>query len=621
METLIVGVAGHIDHGKTSLIQALNGFDGDSTQVEKERKITIDLSFSNLIIESHTGQKNISFIDVPGHQKWVKNMLAGAFGFDYLLLCVDAKEGVMPQTQEHLEIAAYLGVKNILAVITKSDLASKEQLELCEIGIREYVSAIGLQLKCCIACSIYDYSSLNLLKEHFRDLSPSEYNKGEFRYYVDRSFSLSGIGCVVSGTVLDSSVSVNEDLFCYDLQKHVHVKNIMIHQENVSCAKPSSRAALNLSSVHFQEIKRGFLLAKKGLFRGFKILGVELFCFHQPPLHNSKAFLYIGAKRVNVRILLLDGFKQDPSSPYKKAFAELEAEEDIFALFHEHFVLRNESRTIAGGRILNPIADPMKKKQKYVLLQALSESRFDDAFKELLNAHKCGFGLVSSYQRFRMDHAKALEIAKQIPNAIVDSEELVVYPDLQILYLTQEIKKIIAKNKNALLSSQSLHLRFLWATPHLIQYALTSLLESGDLQQKDGLFLSVLSKIENIAEFVQRRIYEEISQAGFAPIAPYNLYDILEIDRKSGDNALKLLCKERKISRLNAKLFINTQILSDIKKQLREIILKEGYVDIQNAKEYFPLSRKYLISYLEYLDKDDDIIKENQKRFFKEHKD
>ena len=194
MSNIIIGTAGHIDHGKTALIKALNGFEGDSTNEEKQRGITIDLSFSNL----SQGQKNIAFIDVPGHEKLVKNMIAGAFGFDYVMIVVSAAEGIKPQTVEHIEILNLLGLKEIIVVITKKDLVSAEDLQLKKEEILEFLDGFDFKIKFMHEVSIFEKESIEKLKTSLFSINNTiKQEENFFRYYVDRVFSPRGIGTVV----------------------------------------------------------------------------------------------------------------------------------------------------------------------------------------------------------------------------------------------------------------------------------------------------------------------------------------------------------------------------------------------------------------------------------------
>ncbi|MDE5603049.1 MAG: selenocysteine-specific translation elongation factor, partial [Helicobacter sp.] len=341
-ENLIVGVIGHINHGKTSLIAALNGFWGDEREEEKKRGITLDLSFSNL----SNGVKNIAFIDVPGHEKLIKNMIAGAFGVDYLMLVISGSEGIMPQTLEHLRIASLLGIKNFLVVITKVDLATRESLLCLRDYIAELFSSMGLKY-ILLESSIYQTHTIQSLKKQLFSLNKIvREDLGYFRYYIDRVFALKGFGCIVSGTLLDGRIALEDKIWCCTLNKLLGIKNLQTHNKNVHFVKSGQRVAINLSGVSHYQLKRGDLLTKKGYLRGFNNIEVALELY-EDVAHNSQVFIFIGALKVRGRVLFL---KNHPR------FATLKCEIPIFSVFDERFILRDEQKTLGGGRVLNPIA-------------------------------------------------------------------------------------------------------------------------------------------------------------------------------------------------------------------------------------------------------------------------
>lgn len=609
-ENLIIGTMGHIDHGKTSLIAAMNGFWGDSFAQEKERGITLDLSFSNL----SQNQKNISFIDMPGHEKLVKNMIAGAFGIDYAMLLIAANEGIMPQTIEHLRIAYLLGIDDFIVVLSKSDLVSLEKIEQLQNEIQELFgkfSSLRFQI---LSCSIYDKQSIETLKTKLLKLpKKSHRDLGFFRYYIDRVFVIKGAGCVVSGTLMDGDLSVDEKIWCAQLGRMLGIKNLQVHGQTQSIAPNGARVAINLSGVSHQELKRGDLLTKKGYLRGFDSVEVEI-CAFESIEHNSKIQLFLGALRCVARILFLDKDKK---------FATLKTSIPIFGIFNEKFILRDDRQTLGGGRILSPIIDPMKKSQKLKYLELLSKGDLRGAFAILLLAHKKGFGLISAIQRFSISQPQALEIASTIPECFVCAKELIVYPKIAREMVKGIIFKIFSKNPNALLSAALLSQKQSWVAEELAKSVLDEMLEKNELNKIDSFYVSpknvlgLSSNTEEIANYFYKTIYETLRSQEFQPIAPYNLYDELDIDRQTGDSVFKRLTHEKKILRLNHKLFICSDVLARLLELMRGIIKKEGYLDLSNFKAHLNLSRKYLIAYLDYLDSFKDIVNTDGKRTFK----
>ena len=608
MSNIIIGTAGHIDHGKTALIRALNGFEGDSTNEEKQRGITIDLSFSNLT----RAERNIAFIDVPGHEKLIKNMIAGAFGFDYVMLVVSAKESLMPQTIEHIEILSLLGIKNLILVITKKDLVDEKILKEQESKIVEFLNEFEFNIKFIKAVSIYDEKSIEDLKNTLFTISNSTKNEENFfRFYVDRVFSVKGSGTVVTGTVLGKKIELEEKVFIPHLQKETKIKNIQVHNQNAIEANISNRAALNLSSVDINSLQRGDIITKKGFLRGFDTIDISFKCLKNKKLnHNQTYTLFIGAKKIDVKVLLFDSL-----TSLEDGFATLKMDEKIFTVFGEKVILRSANDTICGGVILNPIYDPMNKNQKRDLLKNLYKKDFKNAFKILLEAHKRGLGVVSSTQRFALSHDESLEFANSLEDVFVDKKELVIYPLKTKDEIVEFIKNIYIKNSYALLSSSSINLRVPWASIEFINSALDDLVQNGFLVKEGQLYKNANIK-EDITKELENIFLERLKSEDITPTAPYNIYDDLDIDRKLGDDILKSLTAKKDVIRLQHNLFIHSQSLNKIIKSMREIIKEDGFIEIFNFKQRFDLSRKYLVCYLDYLDNFSDIKKVENRRVF-----
>ena len=608
MSNIIIGTAGHIDHGKTALIKALNGFEGDSTNEEKERGITIDLSFSNM----SKGQQNIAFIDVPGHEKLVKNMIAGAFGFDYVMLVISANEGIKPQTVEHIEIINLLGLKEIIVILTKKDLVTLDELELKKEEILEFLKDFDFEIKFIQEVSIYDQTSIEKLKNQLFSINNStKQEENFFRFYVDRVFSPKGIGTVVTGTVLGKKCELDEKLFICQSQKETKIKNIQVHNQNALEANISNRAALNLQGVNITALNKGDLITKKGFIRGFDGIDISFKCLKNKKLnHNQTYTLFVGAKKIDVKVLLFDCITN-----LENGYATLKANENLYTIFGEKIILRSGNETICGGKILNPIIDPMKKNQKRRLLEALDKNDFQSAYKELLEAHKKGLGIISSTQRFALSHQEAINFAKDMENVFIDAKELIIYPLETKNEIKSFIKEIYTKNTYALLSNASINLRLKWASQAFIQVALDELENENFLVRDVSLYKNANIKedfVKNLEVIVLQRLKDE----DITPTAPYNIYDDLDIDRKLGDDILKSLTAKKQVIRLQHNLFIHFESLNKIVKTMREIIKNDGFINISNFKNKFDLSRKYLITYLDYLDNYSDIKKVEDKRVF-----
>ena len=607
MKHIIVGTAGHIDHGKTALIEALTGYNGDELEEEKKRGVTIDLSFSNM----QKDDTNVAFIDVPGHEKLLKNMISGAFGFDLCLFVVAINEGIMPQTLEHLEVLNLLGVKDILFVMTKSDLIEANRIKKREQEIKELlkkypkINLIGIK-----KTSIYDKKSIDELKNFLFNLKIEKDKKSEkfFRYYIDRVFSVKGFGEVVTGTVLNGSVEIGNKILVSELQLDVAVKNIQVHSKDEKIAIKHQRAALNLNIPH-GKLKKGYLLTTKGYFRGFN--AIEAYVqnsFSTEIEHNTTVRFISGAKQVNAKMHLYDNVLEEGK------LAKINFDEKMYLMHGDSFVLLANGTVIGGGRVLDPLNDPIKKLKKAPILLALYKKDYKETFSLFVQNHKKGFGLVSSVQRFGKTHEEVLEIAKSLDNVFVDEKELVIYPIETKDMLKEKIKEIYEKNPYAMLSPSSLHLRYKWASLAFIKDILDDLVNKRYLQLEQNIYKREDTKKIDLQKELEKRVYNILENEGFSPTAPYNLYDRLDIDRKLGDKILKKLTSNKKVARIAHNLFITHANLSKIIAFQRDIIQNEGYIDIKNFKEKINLSRKYLIGYLEYLDEFDDIKKVENRR-------
>ncbi len=597
MNSLIIGTAGHIDHGKTALIRALNGFEGDQTKEEKRRGITIDLSFSHL----SRGEDNIAFINVPGHENLVKTMISGAFGFDACMLVVAANEGVMPQTREHLAVLNFLGVKSVILVITKCDLVSREAAENTrDSALEEIEKYSNLSVVESFLVSVSDPESITELKNYLFNLKPRKHDEnGIFRYYIDRVFTLKGRGVIVTGSAVTGAVSKDEKLFCPNTAETYSVRSIEIHDAPVAKALSPNRVALALAG-NCEKLARGQILSKKGFWRGFR--EADVIIEGEPA---ADAIFCVGSDQTHARIL-----------PIKDNFYKIKFEKDMFLQFDEPFVLIAEGRVQSGGRVLNPIAEPMKKALLISLLERLAARDFEGAFAILAAFHKHGFGLISAWQRFGMMPESATQIAKNLEGVLVSEDVACVYGAAARADLRGYISNLIAKNEFAIFSVSSVVNKLSWASPELAKEIFASLESEGKIEKKGGVYTKKGVDFEALKERLEEKILTRIKEGDITPEAPYNIYDEFDVDRATGDAALKKLTAAKKVVRLEHNLFIAADALNAAMTALREIIKTQGKANVTNVKERLGISRKYALAYLAHLDKFEDIRNENNDRFF-----
>ena len=591
---LIIGTAGHIDHGKTSLIKALNGFEGDTLKEEQERQITLSLSFSSLEKEG----KKLSFIDTPGHKDLLKTMISGAFALNACLFVVDINEGLKAQSLEHLSVLELLGVKDLILVLNKCDLC-----EDIDAKTKEITTQLSLKPLKIFHTSVRSNLGIESLKNYLFSLQEKESKEAIFRFYIDRVFSLKGIGTIVTGSLNEGEIALKEKIICLDTQKELIVKNIQNHDSNLNAIKAPARVALSLN-CDYKNLQKGFLLSKKGFFKPF--LQIEAY-MKAPNLTHQNYVFCVGTKQLEAKIHILKELK------IGEYYAEIRFKKPMYLCFDERFILLENGRVKGGGVVLNPVSEPLNKELKLKLLDLLLNKDFLNAFDLLKNAHKKGFGLLSSYQRFKLSHTQALNVANNLQNAFIDEKNYNIYDTSSINLLQNSIHKILAKNPYAMLSAHSLALRNAWASEAFCAFVLQNI---PNLDFKEGIFFKKGVEFEKLQEKNSNALYEKIKAQALQVEAPYNLYESLELDRKSGDLMLKKLTKEGLVVRLAHNLFIDKATLLNFKEELLNL-LKNTSLDVQTMKTRFHFSRKYAIAYLEYLDLDEKIIKKDEKRFLK----
>ncbi|EAL53148.1 selenocysteine-specific translation elongation factor, putative [Campylobacter upsaliensis RM3195] len=591
---LIIGTAGHIDHGKTSLIKALNGFEGDTLKEEQERQITLSLSFSSLEKEG----KKLSFIDTPGHKDLLKTMISGAFALNACLFVVDINEGLKAQSLEHLSVLELLGVKDLILVLNKCDLC-----EDIDAKTKEITTQLSLKPLKIFHTSVRSNLGIESLKNYLFSLQEKESKEAIFRFYIDRVFSLKGIGTIVTGSLNEGEITLKEKIICLDTQKELIIKNIQNHDSNLNAIKAPARVALSLN-CDYKNLQKGFLLSKKGFFKPF--LQIEAY-MKAPNLTHQNYVFCVGTKQLEVKIHILKELK------IGEYYAEIRFKKPMYLCFDERFILLENGRVKGGGVVLNPVSEPLNKELKLKLLDLLLNKDFLNAFDLLKNAHKKGFGLLSSYQRFKLSHTQALNVANNLQNAFIDEKNYNIYDTSSVNLLQNSIHKILAKNPYAMLSAHSLALRNAWASEAFCAFVLQNM---PNLDFKEGIFFKKGVEFEKLQEKNSNALYEKIKAQALQVEAPYNLYESLELDRKSGDLMLKKLTKEGLVVRLAHNLFIDKATLLNFKEELLNL-LKNTSLDVQTMKTRFHFSRKYAIAYLEYLDLDERIIKKDEKRFLK----
>lgn len=361
MKSIVAGTAGHIDHGKTALVRALTGIETDRLEEEKRRGISIDIGFANLDLSPGL---RIAFIDVPGHERFIKNMLAGVGGIDLVLLAIAADESIKPQTREHFEICRLLGIPRGLVALTKADLVDTEILELVRLEVEDFVAGSFLEGAPVVPVSSVTGAGLDRLREELRGLAervPGKDASRHFRLPVDRSFSMRGFGAVVTGTLLSGSVALEDEVEVHPLGRRARVRGIQVHGGDSRRAFAGQRTALNLAGIDHLELRRGMVLAMPGFFHPATVLdcSIELLASAHPLKHRAPVHFHSGTAEVEAEVRLLESLA--PVPPGSRAHVRLLLREPVLLLPGDRFILRMFSpvTTIGGGVVLD-IAPPAR---------------------------------------------------------------------------------------------------------------------------------------------------------------------------------------------------------------------------------------------------------------------
>ncbi len=387
MKQIILGTAGHIDHGKTSLIRSLTGVETDRLKEEKARGITIELGFASMTLSNG---HHMGIVDVPGHEKFVKNMVAGATGIDIVAMVIAADEGVMPQTREHMEICSLLGISHGVVVLTKTDLVDEEWLDLVKEDITGFLEGSFLEGAPMIPVSSVTGDGIEALKETLSTLAtviPQRRTASLFRLPVDRVFTMKGFGTVITGTIISGSISVGDAVTIYPSKTESKVRGIQVHSDSVEKASSGMRAAINFQGLEKSAIQRGEVVSTPGDIKPSYLMDVEFLYLPsaKKPLKNrTRIRLHTGTSEVLGYLILLDRESLDAG---ETAAVQLRLEEPVSCIKDDRYVIRSYSpvRTIGGGRILNPIP-PKHKRFRDDVVQGLAGLR-ENELPDIISFH------------------------------------------------------------------------------------------------------------------------------------------------------------------------------------------------------------------------------------------
>ena len=588
MKNVILGTAGHIDHGKTTLIKALTGRETDNLKEEKQRGISINLGFTYFDLPS---KKRVGIVDVPGHEKFIKNMLAGACGIDIVLLVIAADEGVMPQTIEHLDILNYLDVKKGIIVLTKCDLVDEEFIELVKDDVREKTKGLFIE-----GAPIVEVDSVSR-----RGMS------------IDRVFSLKGFGTIVTGTLIEGKISVDDEMTIYPSEKKVKVRNLQVHGCDVKTAYAGQRTAINLSNIKVSEIQRGDVIAQTGSVEESMMIDVNISLVEhckKSLKHWDRIRIFHGTKQILCRIVPLN---EDEIQYGESGYAQLRLEEKIVAKKGDRFIIRSYSPmdTIGGGVII----DTAPKKHKI----------YDESVIEALKIKEKGElkDILEEYLKLNLSNYITLK-------------ELVSYTGEKEEYVKEGLNALIDENKVFCVNKYYLHISHYQKLKERVIDILTKYhkqyrLRNGILKEELRSKVDNSLKVKDMDVILNKMVEEKDIKVQDNLVSNYDFEvkfnqkqlsikkEIEDKSRKNGLNSLMTkddICNKNKfyeevlealtgetIQKLDDAYYIDKKVYENVKKDLLEYLNKNKEITVAQFRDITKSNRKISIVMLEHFDR------------------
>jgi selenocysteine-specific elongation factor len=619
MKHFVIGTAGHVDHGKTALIKALTGIDTDRLKEEKQRGITIELGFASLTLPS--GQ-TLGIVDVPGHEKFIKNMVSGAAGIDLVIMVIAADEGIMPQTKEHLYICSLLGISKGVIALTKTDLVEKDWLNLVQSEITDFMGGTFLEGAPIVPVSAVKEEGLTDLIKALDSMTSKLAEKtddGIFRLPVDRVFTMKGFGTVVTGTLVSDEIKTGEEVQILPENITARIRGIQVHNQPVEVAWSGQRTAINLQGIEKSIINRGNVLVRPQTIWPSQRLDVfvEYLASNSKILKNrTLARLHTGTSEIISRIILLG---KDELVPGNKAFAQLVLSEKDVVVAGDHFVLRSYSpiTTIGGGQIIDPLPKKHKRLNNKIIeeLNLLREGNLQEKISIILE--RTGYtGINLQRLAFRLG-VKAKKIKEALESLfsgkkafLLDSDETTVIS----AYFFNKLEEIIVDNvsdyhkKNPLkegISKEELKGSLENdISPKLFNMVLNSLNKKGTIvSDKDNVRMAKHQvELAGDLDSLRQDITKIYNQAGLTPPSLNDVLNNLKDQKAKVHSIISLMLKEGDLIKINEDLCFARDHLNKLQNEYTQMLIKDGKATPASFKELTGLSRKYIIPLMEYFD-------------------
>ncbi|MGD0404732.1 MAG: selenocysteine-specific translation elongation factor [Candidatus Acidiferrales bacterium] len=619
---VIAGTAGHIDHGKSALVEALTGTNPDRLEEEKRRGITIDLGFAFLDLDG----VRLGFVDVPGHERFVRNMLAGASGIDLVLFVIAADESIKPQTREHFDICRLLGISRGIIAITKSDKVSSDVLGAVRLEIEEFARGSFLENAPIIAVSAHSGAGIEDLKRellraaqavHLRD------EKRHFRLPIDRVFAMKGFGTVVTGTLVAGALRIEDEVQVYPTRARARVRGLHSGGKQIERAVAGQRTAANLAGIERDEMSRGMVLATPGIFEPTSRLDAEitLLASARPLKNRARVHLHQGTSESVAEIILLSG--SAALSPGKTEFAQLRLDGPVLVLPGDRFILRQLSPvvTIGGGTVLDARPANHRRNDEGVkaFLQTLGRGNKEDSLLALTTASPRGLSFSEILSRTGWTAAEIYGAAETLAQSKrvrilgdAASAAFIVISASRLTDCVGAIRKAIEDfhSANPLLPGipkQELRARAGNPRAEVFQAALDDLVGartialSGDLVQRAGREIALSPEETRAKEVIER----EFADAGLAVPSFASVLAKLPVESQRAQKILQILLREKVLVKVAQDLVLHQVAVAKLREMLAKYKKERGTrLPIGAFKEITGVSRKYAIPLLEYLDRE-----------------
>lgn len=603
----VIGTAGHVDHGKSTLVMALTGIDPDRLQEEKKRGLTIDLGFAWLELPSG---REVSIVDVPGHERFIKNMLAGVGGIDLALLVIAADESVMPQTREHLSILDILKIQRGIVVITKKDLVDAEFLELVKAEVEEVLTETILEGSAIVSVSGRTGDGLaELLKEIDSALGEIKQKRDiqRPRLPIDRAFTISGFGSVITGTLIEGSLSVGQEVELSLMGKRSRIRGLQTHRKKLETVFPGTRVAVNLSGIDYQEIERGDTLTVPGWLKPTKAIDVRLNVLRTITgtiKHNAKVTFHSGASDVTAQIRLLD---KNSVQPGENAIAQIKLDAPIVVAKGDFFVVRSSVMTLGGGNILEPYAKRHRRLHATTLhrLEIIEQGTEQDILHETLkDLGPCDLSTLANHVNLSGE-----ELIENISDLLTKSLVIVLGNDnltMSTVVCAQSYWTNFSDNLKQNLTEY--HHRYalrkgapkeelrsrLGLSSQIFQYSLQRLIKQQMIVE-DGPIIRLPEHSANPTDVQQTQMENYVQMLLKEPFSPAT-------DQVISEDLTSLLEETDRIVRISGDIVYEAETYTKMIERIITHTRENGSISVAEVRDMFNTSRKYALPLLEHLD-------------------